>query len=821
MKKLHMIGNAHLDPVWLWQWQEGFQETKATFRSALDRLNEYDDFIFTSSSAQFYEWIEENHPEMFKEIQERVKEGRWVLCGGWWIQPDCNIPGGESFVRQGLLGQRYFSEKFGVTAKVGYNVDSFGHHGMLPQILKKSGMDAYVFMRPGPDEKGLPGRLFVWESNDGSRVTAYRIPFEYCTFGNMSSHIELCKPELTYAKDEGMCFYGVGNHGGGPTKENIEEIRSLKQSDQETEIIFSDPNQYFEQIKGKEHLLPVVHDDLQHHASGCYSVHSEVKKKNRDAENRLLVAEKFSSIASVMTHQPYPADYNRAWKNILFNQFHDILAGTSIQSAYEDANEMYGEALSISSRGLNHALQAISWDIQIDEEEGMKPVVAFNPHAWEVTTAVEVEWGIFGNYGSIADVHVVDADGNEVPHQFIKPHAKVPGRKRIAFMAKLPALGYALYKIRPGSSETIPADVTGRPNTIESDRYHITFDKETGGLNIYDKEHELQVFEGPAALPAIIDDHSDTWGHGKLHFNQQGESAKLLHIKVMEKGPVVHVVRVTTRFNQSTITQDFTLHAQSPRIDVKVKVNWQEQHKTLKLLFPLNLNHRTNTYDIPFGTITREANGEEESMQQWLDVTGTSKSVKKRYGVSLINDGKYSADILGNVVGLTVLRSPIYAHHDPYEVQTDESYTYIDQGMQTFTYSILPHTGGWESAGTIRAAHEVNQKCPTVVETYHQGRLPATHSFLSVDAPNVIVTALKKSEDGEGIVLRLYEAHQTETVASIHLPESEREVEVSFKPCEIKTLYIPLDVTKPVLETDLTEYNGAPLRSHDELLLRN
>ncbi len=180
---LHMIGNAHIDPVWLWRWQEGCHEVLASFRSALDRLNEDPDFVFVSSSAVFYSWVEQIQPAMFEEIRARVREGRWEIVGGWWLQPDCNIPGGESFVRQGLYGQRYFKTKFGVTARVGYNVDSFGHHGMLPQILKQSGLDYYVFMRPNPQEQGLPGRLFWWESNDGSRVLAYRIPFEYYLLG--------------------------------------------------------------------------------------------------------------------------------------------------------------------------------------------------------------------------------------------------------------------------------------------------------------------------------------------------------------------------------------------------------------------------------------------------------------------------------------------------------------------------------------------------------------------------------------------------------------------------------------------------------------
>ena len=192
-KTLYMIGNAHIDPVWLWSWQEGFHEVKATFRSALDRMNEYDDFTFVASSAAFYEWIEQNDPEMFKEIQERVDQGRWQIVGGWWLEPDCNIPGGESFVRQALYGQSYFQSKFNTIARLAYNVDSFGHNGMLPQILKKSGLDYYVFMRPMPHEKELPARLFWWESEDGSRVLAFRLPFSYATWHeDLESHVAEC-----------------------------------------------------------------------------------------------------------------------------------------------------------------------------------------------------------------------------------------------------------------------------------------------------------------------------------------------------------------------------------------------------------------------------------------------------------------------------------------------------------------------------------------------------------------------------------------------------------------------------------------------------
>lgn len=808
MKKMYMIGNAHVDPVWLWRWQEGFQETKATFRSALDRLKEYESFVFTSSSAAFYEWIEENDKQMFEEIKERIAEGRWVLCGGWWIQPDCNLPGGESFVRQGLLGQRYFEKKFGVTAKVGYNVDSFGHHGMLPQILKKSGMDAYVFMRPGPDEKGLPSRLFIWESDDGSRVTAFRIPFEYATFGNVEDHIKWCKREFSDSFDQLMCFYGVGNHGGGPTKENLDTILRLKEEDSEEAIHMSSPNEFFQDIRenGTIERLPVVHDDLQHHASGCYSVHSEVKRLNRQSEHELIMAEKFSSIAEQLTNQKYPEGFQHAWKGILFNQFHDILAGTSIESAYEDARDQYGEARSIASRGINYALQSISWNIGIEQEDGMFPIVVFNPHSWPSKPNVEWETGIFRNYGFPESFVIEDADGNEVAHQETAPIAKVPGRRRVTFTADLPPLGYTTYKIRPKSPKQRFTWMKLTDHSMENDRLRLIIDEKTGGIaSLFDKYLQQEILKGPAALPCVSEDLSDTWGHGQLRFEGKSEVFKPVQIKVLEEGPVRGAIRVVSKYKSSTMTQDFYLYKQRNIIDVQVKVNWQEQMKVLILCFPVNLDHRKATYEIPYGHIERETNGEEEPMQNWFDLTGTLQGTKQVYGLSVINDGKYSGSVDKNVLNLTVLRSPVYAHHAPYEIDADEEYDFIDQGIQTFTYRLLPHEESWKEAGTVQHALELNQKAPVVVETYHEGSLPQTDSFIQIEPSHIVLTALKKAEEGEGYIARFHETLNQQSNALIRFPGSERKINLTFAPSEIKTIKIDTNSKTEMMETDLLE----------------
>ncbi len=811
-KKLHMIGNAHIDPVWLWQWQEGMQEVKATFRSALDRMNEDPRFIFTASSAAFHAWVEQNDPQMFEEIRARVTEGRWQIVGGWWVEPDCNLPSGESFARHALYSQRYFRDKFGVMATVGYNVDSFGHNGMLPQLLSKAGMNAYVFMRPSPHEKGLPARLFWWESDDGSRVLAYRLPYEYVTWGkDVEKQVRRCAEELRPPLNEAMCFYGVGNHGGGPTKENLESIRHLDEMPEMPELVYSSPAQFFQSACAQDPPIPVVHEDLQHHASGCYSVHSGIKRWNRQAENRLLAAEKVSTLIQVCQPcegskpsqglAPSQGSIANAWKSVLFNQFHDVLAGTSVEAAYEDARSSYGEAMSIADRVLNGAVQSLTWKICIQPEEGMKPIVVFNPHAWQVKTNIEVELGALSEHSALLD----DRD-REIPWQLVQSLGTALGRHRISFVADLPPLGYRTFRLaeRPGAL-TFPR-LDASDCMMENDRFRLELDPSTGYVKqLFDKVNQHNVFIS-SPTPVVIDDPSDTWGHNVWKFDRAVGEFSLKSIRLVEQGPVMSVIRVKSQYGASQLVQEFTLYAALEQIDVHVTVDWREQFKMLKLRFPLNLNMMTATYEIPYGHIERFANGEEEPMQSWVDVSGVSKDTGELFGLSILNDGKYSADVNIRDIGLTVLRSPIYAHHMPVVPDPEGSYSFIDQGMQHFTYSLLAHAGGWEHAGTVRRAAELNQRPIVLVETYHpKGTLPQSDSFLQVDQDNIIVSVVKQAEDNDDIILRAYETNQSSTHATICLPKLDRVIQADFGPCEIKTWRVPRDRSLPVIVTNLLE----------------
>ena len=781
-KELYMIGNSHIDPVWFWNWEEGMQEVKATYASALERMREFADFKFTSTSTAFFEWIEGILPEMFEEIKQRVAEGRWEITGGWFIEPDCILPCGEAFVRHGLYGQRYLQSRFGKMARIGSNVDSFGHNPVLPQILKKSGMDSYVFMRPRLDTP-----VFTWESSDGSRVNAICLPAEYTTWFHEPTvrNVELTI-ERTKEHDRMVCCYGVGNHGGGPTRKNIESIQAMNKREDLPELVFASPVDYFRDVERSGRALPVVTGELLHHASGCYSAHSEIKRLNRRAENRLCMAEKLSVMAKILAAGKYEKEeLTRAWKVVLFNQFHDILAGASLEEAYRDAGEDYGHALHVAGRRLNSAFQSISWKIDIPAEEGMKPLVVMNPNAFETLAEVAVE-SVTLKAGTV----LLDEEDNQIPYQLVQSGASSNGRCRIVFIAKLPSLGYRTYRFavreKGKQFENISATQTGAENRW----FSIQFDEKGYISSLVKKNDGTQYFAAPAAVPVVIRDESDTWSHGVRIFNNEVGRFEAVKVQRIEYGPVKAVIRVTSTYGSSRMFQDFSIYKELDYISVETTVDWHEKMSMLKLRFPVNMNYLRASYEIPYGVAQREPNGEEFPVQTWFDLEGAAPGLSTMiHGISILNDGKFAADAAGKNGELTVLRSPIYAQHEPYVPDPELEYVYLDQGVQTFTYGIYPHDGHWEEAQTVKRAKIMNEKPIALFETYHKGQLPQKASFLSVSEDNIFVEVLKEAEDGSGdLILRAYEASGRHTTAECRIPSLNREFTLSFTPFEIKTV---------------------------------
>ncbi|WP_219413136.1 alpha-mannosidase [Pseudonocardia nigra] len=802
---LHMIGNAHIDPVWLWQWPEGYQEVRATFRSAVDRIAEYPEFVFTCDSVLYLAWVEEADPELFAEIRRRVAEGRFVVVGGWWVEPDCNLPGGESFVRQALYSQRWLHERFGTIATIGCNMDSFGHNAAIPQLLRKAGMDSYIFLRPGPHEMTLAGPYFWWESPDGSRVLAYRIPHEYGSSpGDLGHQVDKSLAQLPPDLPELMVFYGVGNHGGGPTKANIESIRKLDAVDALPRMRCASPREFFDGVRERGGDVAVHAGELQHHAVGCYSAHSDVKRWNRRAENLLARAEKWSAVAAVTSGVEYPVErFAEAWKLVLFNQFHDTLAGASIAAAYVDSRDQYGHACSIAATAFNRAIQSISRRIDIPAEPDMTPLVVFNPHPWRLRADVEFEFGGFPAFGST----VVDDEGNDVPVQRTRSGATVLGwRRRLVIAADVPPLGYRTYRIRPAAEQEAGAAVRAGDTVLENEHLTVEIDPATGWLRrLHAKAADVEL-AGPGGHAVVVVDESDTWGHRVRAFDRVAGQFAPESVRLVEHGPVRAVVRVRSRYGESRLTEEFVLGAGARHVEVRVRLDWREQQRMLKLRFPTVLRDVTATHEIPYGSVERPADGSEEATQAWVDVTGTLPD-GRRAGLSVVNDGKYGHDVRGGDIGITAARSPVYAWHEPKELDDDEEYAYLDQGLQEFTYLLLPHTGDRRAAGTVRRAAELNQQAFPLLESYHSGDLPQQGSFLAVDDDAVLPTVLKGAEDGDGdLVLRAYETAGRAAEATIELPLLGRTVKAAFGPSEIKTFRVPRDPARQVVETDLLEW---------------
>ncbi len=815
-RTLHMIGHAHLDPVWLWPWQEGYQEARATFWSAIHRMDEYPDFVFTCDQIVLLAWVEESDPTLFARIRERVAEGRWQLTGGWWVEPDCNLPCAESFVRQGLYGQRYLKDRFGVTATVGMNVDPFGHNAMLPQILRGQGMDSYCFLRPGPHESSLTATAFWWESPDGSRVLAYRIPFEYSSApGDVAAQTDKSLGSADQSVGDVMIFYGVGDHGGGPTRANIDSIHRYDRMGSFGRMVMSSPRRYFDELmaRGGADGLPVWRGGLQTHAAGCYSAHSGIKLWQRRAQAAVLSAERWAVIGSTRFGLDYPrADLARAWQQILFNQFHDVLPGSAIEPAYDDAHDQLGEAVAIAKRITARAHNVIARHVDIPLHAGSQPVLVFNPHPWPVTADVELQYGSQPN-----GVHVVDADGQVAPSQRTQSIAATDdkGRAATVFEARVPPLGYRLYRLRSGRADAETRTLHASDTVLENDVLRAQFDRSSGWLcSLLDKRTGADLMHGAQGEHTqICQDPTDTWGHRVVSYRWTGRPMRTTRTLLRESGPLRARLRVERAWHHSTMVEEFLLGHRSDALEVMVTIDWREQAHLLKLCFPTALSGATSTYEIPFGALEQPIDGAENAAQSWVDVSGRIDGLPA--GLAVVNNAKHGHDVSpgpggGDApsIGITAVRSPVYSWHDPRQLEPDEFYSFQDQGVQSFRYLLIPHPGDWRVAGLSRRAAELGSPPRAMLEGFHPGALPAQQSFASDGGGQVLITAVKGWEEGTDVVIRAVEITGRPGRARLELPLVGSVLDAEFGPNQIRTFRLSPDRGK-VREVDLIEHDLA------------
>ncbi len=715
-----------------------------------------------------------------------------------WVEPDLNMPDGESLVRQILVGKRYFEKNFGVDVKIGWNPDSFGYNYQLPQIYKKSGMDHFVTQKLlwAHEFTTFPYKLFWWQAPDGSRLLTY-FPHDYAggidaepLATDLSTWMPSIYGKTIPAKPEMMHLYGVGDHGGGPTRIMLDHAEQLKAPEAVyPKLEFSFARDFFSDLEKKLPNMQVPTWDGELYFAyhrGVFTTQAETKRRIRHSEETVLNAEKFASLASLYG-RPYPQDgMELTWKNLLFEHFHDIMPGSGIAVNYLDAKRSMEDL----DRGANEVTLGSLGEIaaRINTQGDGVPLLIFNPLSWSRTEVSEVEAQL---PGPTRQIEVVDSAGKPAESQLLSVD-KDTHRARFLLLSKTPSFGYQTYFVR--ATEKAPAVhsmLKASSDTLENEFIRLKIDPQSGCMtSLFDKRSGTESLApgetdtgGPKTstcgnlLQTFVDKPKqwDAWNIDADFEKQHWDLDKADEVKLIESGPVRAVIQIKNHFQNSTFVRDITLYAGVPRVDVKMQAEWHEKHILLKVAFPLSAHSDKAAFEIPFGSVerptTRNTPAElaqfEVPAQRWADISDS------KHGFSLLNDCKYGYDAKGNVLRLSLLRSPEWP--DPH----------ADEGHHEFTYSLYPHGGGWKDALTIRRGYELNYKLISLPLERHRGSLAGEHSFLQAQADNVIVTALKKAEDENTLVLRFYEWAGKESEVSIQLPagaEAATETDLMEKP---------------------------------------
>ena len=759
---IHLIGHAHIDMNWLWPWEETVDICRRDFDTVTRLMEEFPELCFSQSQAVTYKIVEEKFPQIFERIKQAVKKGRWDVTASTWVEGDLNMANGEAIVHQILYGKGYVREKLGVEPKICWEPDTFGHPWSIPQILRKSGISYYYFMRCG---KGHP--MFWWEGPDGSRVLAFNSV--YNAFVNPEQLARLSEEfERRFGTKTSMFVYGVGDHGGGPTKEDIKIARKLNEKDVFPRVEFSTTERFFEAISKEKPNLPVVRDELNFIFDGCYTTHSDIKKHNRKCERLLLEAEIAGSIAKLLGGD-YPA-LKESWEKTLFNQFHDILDGSAIHLSYEHSNKLAEEAEKEAEKAIFKSLSIIARNVKT-EREGL-PVLVFNPLAWERTDIVRMN--LPENLPS--SFVIEDEEGNICPAQVLE--------EKLLFVAsKVPPLGYKVFYIVEGEKEE--GNIASKePLTLENEFFTLRIDEKSGTIAfLYDKENDRFVMSrqregarGPERLeltcPVMnnllqvlyeLPHGMSAWVIGPI-----GSIKNLVtnpEIKLISSGPVVGKIRIKHKFEKSTITQDISLYRNIRRVDFEVNIDWRqvassdEEAPMLKVSFTPILNKTRATFEIPFGHIERVADGREMPALQWVDISD------EEYGLSLLSDTKYGFDVRGNTIRMTLVRTSYEPDPAP------------DVGEHNFRYALYPHMGNWKDADTARKGYELNHPLIGVTISSKGKNLPSEKSFVRIEPSNVIMSCLKKAEKSDDLILRLYESKGEKAKVKVELGFSIREAQ--------------------------------------------
>lgn len=744
------IGHAHIDLAWLWPWSETVRKSARSFSNVLKLMEEYPEITFLQSQPHLYEFVHNRYPSVSAEIEERIEDDSWHPTGALWVESDINIAGGEALARQYLLGKRYFREKFDVDPKITFIPDVFGYSGSLPDIARAADCPYFFTQKLSWNNiNEIPHSSFKWEGIGGSTVLSHFPPAD--TYNGQMTVEQVRESVINHDEndivDESAYLYGWGDGGGGPTREMIENKKVINDTNSLPDISFGTLQGFFEDLSESADELPTWVGELylEMHR-GTLTTQAQTKRNNRKGEFALREAEIWSSLALTATDDfEYAHDrLEHAWKILLFNQFHDILPGSSVTDVYADADRDYTQVFETTDTVKNEALSALT-----DSTGPSNRICITNSLSWACSPVVKVDTD---QLAGVEDENTiaVDDDGTEYPIQRVPTDDAI-----LCKTTDVPALGATtLELVRREDSATIESPLDVSQSHIENAHLRVNLNDD-GTISAYDKDAGRQLFEGDGNRLVSYRDYPESWDAWDIDQDVTAAGEQLpapSDVEVIETGPIRATVRQTHFFSDSELVQEFSLELGGDQIDVRTEVDWNEDERLLKAHFPMAVHASEATFDIQFGHLKRDTHENtswEEAQfevphQQWVDVS------EHDYGVALLNDCKYGVNVDGTDVSLSLLRAP------------DSPDPKADRGHHEFKYAIYPHEGTPQEGGVIEAGYEFNAPINTVPVAE-----PLEYAPLDIAGDGVVVESIKRAEDGTGaLIIRLYEAwgRQSEVV---------------------------------------------------------